>query len=433
MNTMNNKISKQTGSWWALSPLAVFLCLYLLTSIWLNDFYKVPITVAFLCSSCYAIAITRGLTLEERIHQFSIGAGNKNILLMIWIFILAGAFAQSAKEMGAIDATVNLTLHILPENLLLPGTFLAACFISLSIGTSVGTIVALTPVAVGLAEKTGLDISYLTAIVIGGSFFGDNLSFISDTTIASTKTQECVMRDKFRINSMIVVPAALIILGVYLVQGWSLSCPPPAEAISWIKVLPYLLVLVMAIAGLHVMLVLILGVLLTGLTGYFTGFTVFGWFGAMGTGILGMGELIIVTLLAGGMLEIIRYNGGIDYIISKLTHRVKGKRGAEFSIAALVSLANLCTANNTIAIITTGPIARGIAMRFHLDRRKVASILDTFSCFIQGIIPYGAQMLIAAGLAGVSPLNIIGNLYYPFCMGICAFAAILFRYPRRYS
>ncbi len=430
---MNNNLSKQTGSWWALSPLAVFLCLYLVTSLWLNDFYKVPITVAFLFSSCYAIAITRGLTLEERIHQFSIGAGNKNILLMIWIFILAGAFAQSAKEMGAIDATVNLTLHILPENLLLPGIFLAACFISLSIGTSVGTIVALTPVAVGLAEKTGLDISYLVAIVVGGSFFGDNLSFISDTTIASTKTQECVMKDKFRINSMIVVPAAIIILGVYLVQGWSLSSPPPTESISWIKVLPYLSVLIMAISGLHVMLVLLLGVVLTGVIGYFTGFTWFSWFGAMGSGILGMGELIIVTLLAGGMLETIRYNGGIDYIINKLTHRVQGKRGAELSIAALVSLANLCTANNTIAIITTGPIARGIAMRFHLDRRKVASILDTFSCFIQGIIPYGAQMLIAAGLAGVSPLNIIGNLYYPFCMGICALAAILFRYPKRYS
>ena len=352
---------------------------------------------------------------------------------MIWIFILAGAFAQSAKEMGAIDATVNLTLHILPENLLLPGIFLAACFISLSIGTSVGTIVALTPVAVGLAEKTGLDISYLVAIVVGGSFFGDNLSFISDTTIASTKTQECVMKDKFRINSMIVVPAAIIILGVYLVQGWSLSSPPPTESISWIKVLPYLSVLIMAISGLHVMLVLLLGVVLTGVIGYFTGFTWFSWFGAMGSGILGMGELIIVTLLAGGMLETIRYNGGIDYIINKLTHRVQDKRGAELSIAALVSLANLCTANNTIAIITTGPIARGIAMRFHLDRRKVASILDTFSCFIQGIIPYGAQMLIAAGLAGVSPLNIIGNLYYPFCMGICALAAILFRYPKRYS
>ena len=430
---MDIHAQKQKGNWWALSPLAVFLCLYLVTSIWMNDFYKVPITVAFLFSSCYAIAITRGLTLEERIQQFSVGASNKNILLMIWIFILAGAFAQSAKQMGAIDATVNLTLEVLPENLLLAGIFLAACFISLSIGTSVGTIVALTPVAVGLAEKTGIDLPFMVGIVVGGSFFGDNLSFISDTTIASTKTQDCVMRDKFRINSMIVVPAALIILGVYIVQGLSYTTPAPAEEIEWLKVLPYLLVLVLAVSGLHVVLVLLTGILLTGGIGFCTGTGVFDWFGAMGSGIIGMGELIIVTLLAGGMLETIRYNGGIDYIINRLTRHVKGKRGAELSIAALVSIANLCTANNTIAIITTGPIARGIAMRFHLDRRKVASILDTFSCLIQGTIPYGAQMLIAAGLAQVSPLSIIGNLYYPFCMGIFALAAILMRYPRRYS
>lgn len=430
---MDIHAQKQKDNWLALSPLAVFLCLYLVTSIWMNDFYKVPITVAFLFSSCYAIAITRGLTLEERIQQFSVGASNKNILLMIWIFILAGAFAQSAKQMGAIDATVNLTLQVLPENLLLAGIFLAACFISLSIGTSVGTIVALTPVAVGLAEKTGIDLPFMVGIVVGGSFFGDNLSFISDTTIASTKTQECVMRDKFRINSMIVVPAALIILGVYIVQGLSYTTPATAEEIEWLKVLPYMLVLVLAVSGLHVVLVLLIGILLTGGIGFCTGTGVFDWFGAMGSGIIGMGELIIVTLLAGGMLETIRYNGGIDYIINRLTRHVKGKRGAELSIAALVSIANLCTANNTIAIITTGPIARGIAMRFHLDRRKVASILDTFSCLIQGTIPYGAQMLIAAGLAQVSPLSIIGNLYYPFCMGIFALAAILIRYPRRYS
>ncbi|EJX06813.1 Na+/H+ antiporter family protein [gut metagenome] len=430
---MNIHTQKQKGNWWALSPLAVFLCLYLVTSLWMNDFYKVPITVAFLFSSCYAIAITRGLTLEERIQQFSVGAGNKNILLMIWIFILAGAFAQSAKQMGAIDATVNLTLQILPENLLLAGIFLAACFISLSIGTSVGTIVALTPVAVGLAEKTGIDLPFLVGIVVGGSFFGDNLSFISDTTIASTKTQGCVMRDKFRINSMIVVPAALIILGVYIIQGLSYTTPTPAEEIEWLKVIPYLLVLVLAVSGMHVVIVLLTGILLTGGIGFFTGTAIFDWFGAIGSGIIGMGELIIVTLLAGGMLETIRYNGGIDYIINRLTRHVKGKRGAELSIAALVSIANLCTANNTIAIITTGPIARGIAMRFHLDRRKVASILDTFSCLIQGIIPYGAQMLIAAGLAKISPLSIIGNLYYPFCMGLFALTAILMRYPKRYS
>lgn len=413
--------------------MAVFLCLYLITSLLVNDFYKVPITVAFLLSSCYAIAITRGLKLEQRVYQFSVGAGNKNILLMIWIFVLAGAFAQSAKQMGAIDATVNLTLHILPDNLLLAGIFIAACFISLSIGTSVGTIVALTPVAVGLAEKTGIDLPYIVAIVVGGSFFGDNLSFISDTTIASTKTQDCVMRDKFKVNFMIVVPAALIVLGIYIFQGLSLSAAPQIQEIEWIKVIPYLIVLGTAIAGMNVMSVLLLGIFSTGIIGLFTGMGFFDWFGAMGTGITGMGELIIITLLAGGMLETIRYNGGIDFIIARLTRHITGKRGAELSIAALVSVANLCTANNTIAIITTGPIAKDIAKRFHLDRRKTASILDTFSCLIQGIIPYGAQMLIAAGLAGISPLGIIGNLYYPFCMGACAILAILIRYPRRYS
>ena len=432
-NINTETTSRHKGGWWSLSPLVVFLCLYLVTSLLVNDFYKVPITVAFLLSSCYAIAITRGLKLEQRIYQFSVGAGNKNILLMIWIFVLAGAFAQSAKQMGAIDATVNLTLHILPDNLLLAGIFIAACFISLSIGTSVGTIVALTPVAVGLAEKTGIDLPYIVAIVVGGSFFGDNLSFISDTTIASTKTQDCVMRDKFKVNFMIVVPAALIVLGTYIFRGFSLSASPQIQEIEWMKVIPYLIVLGTAIAGVNVMVVLLLGIISTGIIGLCTGMDLFNWFGAMGTGITGMGELIIITLLAGGMLETIRYNGGIDFIISRLTRHVKGKRGAEFSIAVLVSIANLCTANNTIAIITTGPIAKDIALRFHLDRRKTASILDTFSCLIQGIIPYGAQMLIAAGLASISPLSIIGNLYYPFCMGTFAILAILIRYPKRYS
>ena len=428
------KNSKHISGWWALSPLFVFLCLYLVTSIIVNDFYKVPITVAFLVSSCYAIAITRGLKLDQRVYQFSVGASNKNIMLMIWIFILAGAFAQSAKEMGAIDATVNLTLHILPDNLLLAGIFIASCFISLSIGTSVGTIVALTPVATGLALKTGIDLPFMVAIVVGGSFFGDNLSFISDTTIASTKTQGCVMRDKFRVNSMIVVPAALIVLIIYIVQGLSITAPPQVQEIEWLKVIPYLVVLGTAIAGINVMIVLLLGIISTAIIGLATGsFGIFDWFGAMGNGITGMGELIIITLLAGGMLETIRYNGGIDFIIGKLTRHVNGKRGAELSIAALVSIANLCTANNTIAIITTGPIAKDIAGKFNLDRRKTASILDTFSCFIQGIIPYGAQLLMAAGLSKISPISIVGNLYYPFTMGTFALLAIIFRYPRRYS
>lgn len=428
------KVRKPAPGWWALSPLLVFLCLYLVTSIIINDFYKVPITVAFLASSCYAIAITRGLNLDQRVYQFSVGASNKNIMLMIWIFVLAGAFAQSAKEMGAIDAAVNLTLQILPGNLLLAAIFIASCFISLSIGTSVGTIVALTPVAIGLAEKTGVDLPFMVAIVVGGSFFGDNLSFISDTTIAATRTQECVMTDKFRVNSLIIAPAVVIVLGIYIFQGLSVTAPVNVQAIEWIKILPYLVVLITAVIGMNVMLVLTLGIVLSGIIGILTGsFGFFDWFGSMGTGITDMGELIIITLLAGGMLEIIRYNGGIDFIIEKLTRHVNGKRGAELSIAALVSIANLCTANNTIAIITTGSISKDIAIKYHLDRRKTASILDTFSCFIQGIIPYGAQILIAAGLAEISPISILPHLYYPFTMGICAFLAILFRFPKKYS
>ena len=419
---------------WALMPLIVFLCLYLVTSLIINDFYKVPITVAFTAASIYAVATTKGLTLNERIFQFSSGAANKNIMMMIWIFVLAGAFAQSAKAMGAIDATVNLTLHLLPDSLLLAGIFLASCFISLSIGTSVGTIVALVPVAAGIAAKTGIGMPFMTALVIGGAFFGDNLSFISDTTIAATRTQGCVMRDKFRVNFLSALPAALLVFTYYIIEGLQVETIHNAGPIEWVKVIPYLIVLGTAIAGMNVMLVLTLGIAATGIIGCFSGsFDVFGWFGAMGNGITGMGELIIITLIAGGMLELIRFNGGVDYILHKLTSRVKSKKGAEFSIAALVSIANICTANNTIAIITVGPLANDIAEKFRIDKRKSASILDTFSCVIQGCIPYGAQMLIAAELAQLSPLEIIRYLYYPMALAIFASASILFRYPKKYS
>ena len=422
------------ANFWALSPLFIFLGVYLITSLIVNDFYKVPITVAFVISSGVAILMTRREKLSDRIARFSGGASDKNIMLMIWIFILAGAFAQSAKAMGAIDATVNLALHILPDNLLLAGIFIAACFISLAVGTSVGTIVALTPVAVGIAEKTGVELPFMVAIVVGGAFFGDNLSFISDTTIAATKTQGCRMKDKFKVNSMIVVPAAVLVLLFYIIEGIQVQAPAQIARIEWVKVIPYIVVLGTALAGINVMLVLLLGIGITGLIGLCTsGFDLFGYFGAMGTGITGMGELIVITLLAGGMLEMIRHNGGIAYIIERLTRHVSSKRFAELSIAGLVCLANLCTANNTIAIITTGPIARNIAERFHIDRRKSASILDTFSCFIQGIIPYGAQMLIAAELANLSPLAIIRYLYYPVLIGIFGLLAIAFRYPRHYS
>ena len=419
---------------WALTPLFVFLCLYLVTSLIVNDFYKIPITVAFLVSSVYAICITKGLPLNSRIMQFSSGAADKNIMLMIWIFILAGAFAQSAKDIGAIDATVNLTLQLLPSNLLLAGIFLAACFISLSVGTSVGTIVALVPVVAGIADKTGMDMPFMTAIVVGGAFFGDNLSFISDTTIAATRTQGCAMRDKFRSNFLIVLPAALLVLGWYIFKGMNLTIVQETTQVEWIKVIPYLIVLLTAFLGLNVALVLIIGIISTGMVGIITGsITFFDWFGSMGSGITNMGELLIVTLLAGGMLELIRFNGGVDYILQTLTKRVNSKRGAEFCIAALVSIANFCTANNTIAIITVGPIASDIATRYGVDKRKSASILDTFSCMVQGIIPYGAQMLIAAKLTSISPISIIGYLYYPMAIGIMAILSIWLRYPKKYS
>lgn len=429
LNKLTPIINKPSGA--ALMPLVVFLCLYLVTSLIVNDFYKVPITVAFLVASIYAVATTKGLSLNDRIIQYSSGAANKNIMMMIWIFILAGAFAQSAKAMGAIDATVNLTLHLLPGSLLLAGVFLASCFISLSIGTSVGTIVALVPVAVGIASKTDVGIPFMTALVIGGAFFGDNLSFISDTTIASTRTQGCQMRDKFKMNMLIALPAAILVFAYYIFYGNNVEALTSANVIEWGKVIPYIIVLVTAIAGLNVMLVLLLGIISTGIIGMAYGtFDLFGWFGSMGQGITGMGELIIITLMAGGMLELIRFNGGVDYILHKLTKKVNGKRGAEFSIAALVSLANMCTANNTIAIITVGPLAAEIADQYKIDKRRSASILDIFSCVIQGIIPYGAQMLIAAELASVSPLNIIEYLYYPIVLCIFAILSIILRIPK---
>lgn len=394
-----------------------------------------PITVAFTVASIYAVAITRGIKLEERIRQYSRGASDPNILLMIWIFVLAGAFATGAKSMGAIDATVNLILSLLPSSLLLPGLFIAACFISLSIGTSVGTVIALVPIALGLGESLGLSNAYVAAVVTGGAFFGDNLSFISDTTIAATRTQGCSMKDKFRANIAIVLPAAIIALVLYFVVGLELpAVRPSGEAGSFLLTLPYLLVLVAAVAGMNVLGVLTLGIIACGAVGLGTGaLPAWDWIAALGSGITGMGELIIVTLMAGGVLELIRYNGGIDYLLRHLTRGISGKRGAELTIAVLVSVANLCTANNTIAILTTGKVSREITKQYGLDPRKTASILDTFSCFVQGLIPYGAQLLLASKLAGVSPMDIVPNLYYPFIMGGCALLSILLRYPRRYS
>lgn len=422
----------------ALSPLILLILLIaLFTGYSAEESHKdtsLSLTVAFMISSIYAVAISGGMPIRKRIDTYSRGAGANNLMLMLWIYVLAGAFAASAKAMGAVDATVNLALSLLPASMILPGLFLAACFISLSIGTSVGTIVALVPITAGLAHSVDANLALTVAIIVGGAYFGDNLSFISDTTVVATQTQGCQMSDKFRVNALIVIPAAIIILIIYGILGAGTKAPTHIDAVQYMKVLPYIVVLVTAIAGINVMAVLTLGSILCGIIGIIDGgYDIFGWFSAMGNGVIGMGELIIIAMMAGGMLEIIRENGGIDFIISKITAHVNSKRGAELSIAALVSMVNICTANNTVAILTVGNISKKIGDKFGVDNRKAASILDTFSCTIQGLIPYGVQMLLAAGLSGLSPLDIIPYLYYPMAIGLAALFAILFRYPRRFS
>ena len=422
---------------WALMPLAVFFLLYVLTFIFTGDLYQMPVSVAFMAASMAAVLYSKGGSLTNRITQFCRGAANETIMLMVVIFILAGAFAGTAKAMGAVDATVNMMLYLLPQQTILASVFIAACFISMAMGTSTGTIAALAPIAVGVSSQAGIDLPLMLGIVIGGAMFGDNLSYISDTTIVATRTQGCQMKDKFKVNIRIVFPVIIFVLAIYIYQGLELTTNPSVslQDVEWLKVLPYLIVLIAALAGMNVMVVLALGVVLSGIIGLITGgFGVWDWTAAMSQGIVvDMGELIIVSLMAGGMFELIRFNGGVDWLISKMTRNIKSKRSAEFSIAGLVSLTNLCTANNTIALIISGPIAKNISDKFDLDNRKIASLLDTFSCFVQGLIPYGAQLLIAAGLANVSPMEIVPYLYYPLLIGIAAIVSIIFRYPRQYN
>ncbi|MBR5475714.1 MAG: Na+/H+ antiporter NhaC family protein [Bacteroidaceae bacterium] len=413
----------------ALSPIAVLLTVYLGGSLLVGDFYRIPITVAFLIASFYAVAVSRGESLAKKIDSFSEGAANSRVMLMVWIFVLAGVFASVAKSMGAVEATVNFTLHLVPPEFLPAGIFIATCFISMSIGTSVGSIVALTPVVTALAAQTGSSVAWFVGIVVGGAFFGDNLSFISDTTIAATQTQGCSMRSKFRANFRLVLPAALAALLLYLFNGVDIQTSAPAMAADdFVKIIPYVLVIVAALYGMNVLLVLVIGVFAAAVIGLAYGsFNVLGLFESCGSGIAGMSDLVMVTMLAGGLLEIIRINGGIDFMICLITTRINSARVAEAAIVLLTVLANVCTANNTIAILTVGGISRDIARKFNISSRRSASLLDTSSCFVQGLLPYGAQLLMASGLAKISPLQIIPHLYYPMCVGVILVISILFR------
>lgn len=416
----------------ALSPVAVFLCLYLVVSLVIGDFYKMPLSVALLAASMWSVAIySRGGSLVQRIETFSRSAGHTNILYMIWIFILAGAFASLAKEIGAIDATVNFTLRFFPSRFIVPGLFVAACFISLSIGTSVGTVVALSPLAVEMASTSGASLPFYVAVVLGGAFFGDNLSFISDTTIAATRSQGCNMADKFKANLWIALPAALVTLGIYVFM--SIGTPEVAvgdSADPWL-ILPYLVVLVAAVAGVNVTIVLTLGIVTALVMGLMYGHDIISLFGFMGAGIDSMGELIIVTILAAGMLGVIKAAGGIQYLLRVLTSHVSGVRGAQACVAFLAGLVNLCTANNTVAIITVGSISRDIGERFGIDPRKNASLLDSSSCIVQCLIPYGAQTLLASSLAGIAPAAPFPYLYYPWALAMMVALSIIFQFPRR--
>lgn len=425
------KISENGRGILSLTPIAVLLITYLVGSLIAGDFYRISIGVAFVVAAIYGIAITPRRRFAERVAVFSEGAANPNIMYMVWIFVLAGIFAASAKDMGAVDATVQLTLRWVPSHYLPAGIFVAACFISMSIGTSVGTIVALTPIVTGLAGEMGCETAWLVAIVVGGAFFGDNLSFISDTTIASTQSQGCRMRDKFRTNLVIVLPAAVATLAIYLFGNMPSGEVVAPETVEWFRAVPYIIVIVCALAGMNVLAVLLVGIVITDAIGLWSGaFTTVSFFTSAGDGLAGMCELIVVTLLAGGLMNLVKVGGGFDYLIRTLTHRISGRRGAETVIVALTALTNLCTANNTIAIITVGPIARDISMRYGVPARRSASLMDTASCFVQGIIPYGAQLLMASGLAAVSPIEILSNLYYPALLGAMTVVSIVFRYPR---
>lgn len=386
----------------------------------------------FIVIAILAVALTRKLPFKERITIFSRGAGNTNLLLMVWIFMLAGAFAASAKEMGAAGAMVDLTLHFLPAKFALTGLFLAACVTSLCMGTSVGTIVALMPIAAGLAERTEMALPMVAAAVVGGAFFGDNLSFISDTTIVATQSQGCQLSDKFRYNVRMVMPAALIVAVAYVFLGGEAADITATGAIEWWKVLPYLAVLICAACGINVLVVLTAGNILTCLTGILDGsYDLMGWIGSASQGIMGMSELILISMLAGGIFAIFSYVGGLDFIIDRMTRHIKGRAGAEWSICGLVAFANICTANNTIAILSVGDIAKRVAEQFDIDPRRSASLLDTTSCCIQGILPYGAQLLMASGLAGISAISIVPYLFYPALLGLAVIITILFQRKNR--
>lgn len=420
------------GNPWALIPFVVFLILFIGSGIITGDFYAFPVIVAIAISGAVALMMNRKESFARKIDIFCQGAGNVNVMLMVVIFLLAGAFSEVAKGTGAVDSTVNFALSVVPQNLIVVGLFIIACFISLSMGTSMGTIVALAPIGVGISEHTELSMALVIAAIIGGSMFGDNLSFISDTTITAVRSQGAQMRDKFKVNFWIVLPAAIVTCMIL----WAITMGETAqvEHVSYhlVKIVPYILVIILALAGINVFLVLASGIVLAGAVGLADGsYHIMSLLQKIGQGMAGMYEMAFLAILIAGMVEVMKYNGGVDFLLHLATRKITSKKGAEFGIAGLVGLTNVSTANNTIAILIAGPLAKNIADQYGIEPRKSASILDLFSCTIQGLLPYGAQFLAAASVAGISPVSIMPYSFYPLLIGICGVIAILIGYPTK--
>lgn len=413
----------------ALLPILVFLILFLGFGVSTGDFYLMPTVVGFLGALMVAFLQNRKISFEQKLSTVAKGAGDENIVTMCLIFILSGAFSGAVKACGGVESTVNFGLSILPANYSVVGIFIIGCFISLSMGTSVGTIAALTPIAVGVSQKTGFDISLCVGAVVCGAMFGDNLSIISDTTIAAVKTQGCQMKDKFKQNFFIVLPAAIITFIIFLVATFGTKCNINIDNnYSILKIIPYLVVFVTAIIGVNVFIVLTLGILISIILGVLlNNLSLIQLFIKIGEGMSGMYEITIVSIIVAGVVSLVKANGGIDFIIDVIRKNVNGKRGAQFGIALLVSLVDICTANNTVAIVIAGPIAKQISNEFEVDNKTSASVLDIFSSISQSFIPYGAQLLTAASLASITPFDIIPKLYYSGLMLISVIFFIIFR------
>ncbi|MFZ7101764.1 MAG: Na+/H+ antiporter NhaC family protein [Peptococcaceae bacterium] len=416
-----------------LLPLIVFLVLFVGTGVITGNFDNMPLLVAFMISAGVALTLNKKgekLSVTRKIDIFMRGGAEPTIILLVVIFLLAGAFYSIADAMGAVESTVNLGLSILPRSIILPGVFIIGCIISFAMGTSMGTVTALAPIAIGIAQQTGIGLPLILGTVIGGAMFGDNLSFVSDTTIAATRTQGVELRDKFMMNLLIVLPAVILTVIVLLLIPVG-NATIEAGGYSLVQVLPYLAVIISALWGLNVMVVLVIGILSGSMIGLANGsFNIVELLGFLQRGMGWMENLAVIAIIIGGIVELMKHYGGIGYLLEKVTGNIKSKKGGEAGIAALVSLIDIATANNTISIVTAGPLAKDISKEYHIDPRRTASLLDIFSSAFQGLLPYGGQLLVAGSMASISPVIITPYCFYPMFIGICAVLAIIVGIPR---